>query len=166
MRRARKHLDRLDLRILALLLRDGRLSKSRIAEEIGLTITPCSDRIRRLEKMGIIRGYHADLDFAAITDFSLFRLNLNLNHYSLDRARQFEKVVCRTPEILECEAVLGEYDYQLLYAAHDVDHYQQSIETLMDCIEDGFDYWTFPISKVVKSRSATSDLLLQEHLHQ
>ncbi|MDX1653903.1 MAG: Lrp/AsnC family transcriptional regulator, partial [Candidatus Competibacteraceae bacterium] len=55
-------LDAYDIRILAALQRDGRMTKTRLAEEIHLSPSPCWERLRKLEKAGIIRGYHARVD--------------------------------------------------------------------------------------------------------
>lgn len=157
-------MDRLDIRILSLLLEDGRMTKTQIAERIGLSITPCCERIRRLEKRGIVRGYHADLNLTEMLGHSRFRVQIILSNYSLERARQFEKLIRDIPEVLECQAVLGDVDYQLLFTAKDMDHYQQLIENLQESVDGGFDYRSYPISKAVKEQSAASGRLLLQSL--
>lgn len=61
-----RELDRLDRRILAHLQREGRLSMTELAERVGLSPTPCTERVRRLEREGVITGYHARLNPAAV----------------------------------------------------------------------------------------------------
>jgi len=161
MKLQRISLDRLDIRILTLLQADGRMTKTQIADQIGLSITPCCERIKKLESAGVIRGYHAQLDLEQMLHLSYFRTPITLNNYSLEATRQFEALVHDNSEIIECEAVLGDIDYQLLIAARDMDHYQQLLEALLTSTNNGFNYRTYPVSKTVKrlSTALTSDVL-------
>ena len=59
-------LDRYDLLILRILARDGRITKSRLAEEVNLSISPAWERVRKLEESGLIRGYRADVDWSHV----------------------------------------------------------------------------------------------------
>jgi Lrp/AsnC family transcriptional regulator of ectoine degradation len=143
-------LDRLDLKIITALLREGRISKVQLSDQVGLSATPCWERIKKLEKIGIIRGYHADIDMSRFTNISYFRVEVTLNNYSMAAADRFERTVRAMPEAIECEAVLGGLDYVLKLAAASIESYRELMENLLS--EDGldFDFRTFPITKSVK----------------
>lgn len=157
-------LDRLDMQILSLLLGNGRITTTQIADQIGLSITPCAKRIRKLEKTKIIGGYRAELNMLELFDLSCFRVQLTLNKYSLETAIAFESKVLETSEIIECEATLGEFDYLLLVATTNTDHYQRLIEQLLTSTEGGFDYRTYVVSKSIKTQSAKNSVKLFEFL--
>ena len=155
-------LDRLDLKIITALLREGRISKVQLSEQVGLSATPCWERIKKLEKSGIVRGYHADIDLSRLANISYFRVEITLNNYSMATANRFEKMVKAMPEVIECEAVLGGLDYVLKIAAASTESYREIMENLLD--EEGmdFDFRTFPITKSVKSFNDNSVIELIE----
>ncbi|WP_321397064.1 Lrp/AsnC family transcriptional regulator [Emcibacter sp.] len=147
----RLKLDRLDFKIISALLKRGRITKVELSEQVGLSASPCWERMKRLEKEGIIRGYHADIDFSKLMNISCFRVEVTLHNYSMNVARQFEELVRRLPEVIECEAVLGRVDYILKVAAPSIEQYQELIERILDQEKISFDYVTFPVAKPVKS---------------
>jgi Lrp/AsnC family transcriptional regulator of ectoine degradation len=144
-------LDAIDLRILAALARDGRISKVRLAEITGLSPTPCAMRIERLERACYIRGYHADIDIERLGNFSQFIVLARLRDYTAETARQFEAIVAATPNIVLCDAVSGSSDYAMRIFARNVRHYH---ETMAPFLVMEIDYTTYPVSKTVKDRSA------------
>lgn len=146
-------LDRLDLRILSLLLSDGRITKSQIAEQVGLSLTPCCERIKKLEAAGVIQGYRAELDLQALVPVSYFRVQITFLDTDLEYFRQFEALVATIPQIIECEAILGDIDYLLLFAVTSTEQYQQILEALLTNIEGNVDYRTYPVSKSVKAQT-------------
>ena len=145
------NLDALDYKIIAALLRTGRISKVQLSEEVGLSASPCWERMKRLEKAKIIRGYHADVDLSKLVNISYFRVEVKINNYSMHVAREFENYVKRMPEVVECVAVLGGVDYLLTIAAPSVNKYQSVIEHMMNFEKVTFDYQTYPITKSVKT---------------
>ena len=156
------NLDRLDIQILSLLLADGRKKKTQISEKIGLSITPCCQRIKKLESAGIIQSYHAKLNLDSLLPLSYFRVQLTLDNYSLEAAQNLEAQVLKIPEIISCEAILGDIDYLLLFAATDMDHYQQRLESLLATIKGGYDYRTYAVAKTVKEQSVEKSRWLLE----
>ena len=105
-----KPLDKFDEAILAELQKEGRIAVAELSERIGLSVTPCWRRVRRLEESGIIRGYTALIDFAA--------LGLSLDVFvevdlDLRESNKFEEVINGRREVIECYAVTGDCDYQL-----------------------------------------------------
>ena len=111
-------MDRIDREILSALEADARQSYASLAESIGLSKTPCWNRVQAMEEAGIITGYRADIDPA--------RINLGVMAYIqviIDSARReaFEAAVLDTPAILECHTIAGDGDYVLRVACRDVD---------------------------------------------
>lgn len=116
-------LDAFDLRILDAIQRDGRITKLALAEKTGLSPTPCWMRLRKLEKAGIISGYHARVSLRRVTPVASVMVQLTLaNHRQADFDR-FERAVRDIPEIVCCWSVGGGVDYILKVVATDIDAY-------------------------------------------
>ncbi|MBZ0124150.1 MAG: Lrp/AsnC family transcriptional regulator, partial [Roseovarius sp.] len=104
-------LDAADIRILSALQRHGQLSKSRLAELVGLSATPCWARFARLKRAGLIRGYRADLDLSKIADVSKVVVTVSLkSHRKVDFDR-FEEYINSLHEVTDCIATGGGMDY-------------------------------------------------------
>jgi Lrp/AsnC family transcriptional regulator of ectoine degradation len=143
-------LDRLDLEILAVLSADGRTSKIKLAEAIGLSPTPCAMRIERLEAAGFIRGYHADLDLERLGNLSQFIVMVCVKDITPEKSGQFEAIVSRSMNIVVCDAVSGVVDYVMRILARNVRHYH---EIMAPFLAMEIDYTTYPISKNVRDRA-------------
>jgi len=104
-------MDAIDRKILRALSRQGRLTNAELAEEVGLSASPCWTRVKRLEQAGIIKGYAALLDQAALGLPDTVFIEVMMERHDEDHLRRFEAAVMATPEILECHLVTGEYDY-------------------------------------------------------
>jgi len=154
----RVRLDRLDLKILAALHDQGRITKSDLSEAVGLSPTPCCVRIARLEDEGFIRGYHADVDMERVANLSRFMVTVSIKDYTPEKARQFEEIIADIPFIVGCDAVFGSIDYVLQILAAGTAHYHE-IVTPMLAME--IDYTTFPVSKVI---SKPTDVELRQLL--
>ncbi len=122
-------LDRIDRQILALLQEDGRMTNVDLAERVGLTAPPCLRRVRALEEVGAIRGYHADLDAARlgfpITVFAMVSLRSQAEH----DLSAFEAHVATIPEVRECHMLNGEIDFILKIVAPDLNRFQVLLTT-------------------------------------
>lgn len=143
-------LDSIDLRILDAVQRDGRITKLRLAETVGLSPTPCWLRLRKLEKAGLIAGYGARLEPRRIAAFTTVLVEITLaNHRQADFDR-FERAVAGLPEVLCCWAVGGGVDYIVKVVARDIDAYQRLIDRLL-AAEIGIDrYFTYIVTRSVK----------------
>jgi Lrp/AsnC family leucine-responsive transcriptional regulator len=104
-------LDRIDRRILTLLQADGRMAMKDLAEQVGLSITPCIDRVKRMERDGVITGYYARVDPAQLGAALLVFVEITLDHKNGNMFEQFRREVMKVPEVLECHLVSGEFDY-------------------------------------------------------
>ena len=116
-------LDATDRRILRALRRDGRLSIVALAEEVGLSPTPCQRRVRRLEDEGVVIGYTAILDHARLgLPLQAFVL-VSLDSHAEDVVARFQAAVSVRPEVLAAYTMSGEMDYLLHVAAADFEAY-------------------------------------------
>lgn len=122
---ARVKLDAVDMKILASLQDDGRMTNVDLAERVGITAPPCLRRVRALEESGFIRGYHADLNQEAlgfgITVFAL----VSLRSQADADLQTFEKQVAGWPLVRECFMLNGEIDFILKIVARDLAEFQR-----------------------------------------
>jgi Lrp/AsnC family leucine-responsive transcriptional regulator len=113
--RIRKHatreLDKIDRKILSILQKDARISITDLAEQVWLSVTPCSERVKRLEKEGVILGYHARLDPHALELSLLVFVEIKLSAKSSVIFEKFKKEIVKLPSVLECHLVSGDFDY-------------------------------------------------------
>lgn len=104
-------LDDLDRRLLALLQRDGRATSVELARRLGLSPPGLQRRLRRLEAAGVVRGYTALVDRAAVGLDLLCFVEVKLAHHRPDCVARFRDAVQAIPEVLECHYLTGESDY-------------------------------------------------------
>ena len=104
-------MDAIDKKILRALSRQGRLTNAELAEQVGLSPSPCWTRVKRLEQAGIIKGYAAVLDQAALGLPDTVFIEVMMERHDEAQLQRFEAAVRDIPEILECHLVTGEYDY-------------------------------------------------------
>ena len=154
-------LDAIDLKILDAVQRDGRITKLALAEQVGLSPTPCWVRLHRLEKAGIISGYHARVAIRTVLPVATVLLEVSLGSHRQADFDRFERVVREVPEIVACWSVGGGVDYVLKVMARDIDAYQRLIDGLLER-EIGIDrYFTYIVTKTVKDETVlpVADLL-------
>ncbi len=124
-------LDRLDYRILAALQRDGRLSMKDLAEAVGLTITPCVERVKRLERDKVILGYYARLNPVALDAALLVFVELTLATKSGAMFDSFKREVLRIPEVQECHLVSGDFDYLVKARIAEMNQYRRLLGDIL-----------------------------------
>jgi len=113
-------LDSFDLKLLAALEADGRLTNAELAEQIGLSASQCSRRRIRLEESGIILGYCARLNAERLGIGLVALIQVSLSQHSKDNAKKFADFVNRVAEIQEAYAVTGDSDYLLKVVVPDL----------------------------------------------
>ncbi|MBB5694973.1 Lrp/AsnC family transcriptional regulator [Muricoccus pecuniae] len=106
-------LDAIDLRLLAALQEDGRLTNGEAGERVGLSPSQCSRRRLALEAAGVIRGYHAELAAEPLGLRLLVFVQVTLATHSRDNAQRFRELVSRLEEVQEAYAMTGDADYLL-----------------------------------------------------
>ena len=146
-------LDAVDLRILDAIQRDGRITKLALAEKAGLSPTPCWMRLRKLEKAGIVSGYHAHLNLRKVAPVATVLMEVTLaNHRQADFDR-FERAIAAIPEIVACWSVGGGVDYVLKIMTADIDAYQRLVDGLLDREIDIERYFTYIVTKTIKEET-------------
>jgi DNA-binding Lrp family transcriptional regulator len=136
-------LDRIDIKILHELQKDGRITNIKLAEAVGLSPSPCLMRVKRLEKAGFIKGYSAQIELAKLGDTLTVFTEVTLSDHRRTDFGRFESTIQRFDEIVECHLVSGGYDYLLKFITRGIVHYQEIIETLLELnvgIEKYFSY--------------------------
>jgi Lrp/AsnC family leucine-responsive transcriptional regulator len=124
-RRILADFDQFDLKILSALRRNGRLSMSELAEQVGLTQSPCWTRLKRLEADGAIKGYVAVLDHTVVGVPDIVFVEITLDHHDDSVLEKFGSALARIPEVLEAHLVTGEYDYLVKVAVAGTEHYER-----------------------------------------
>lgn len=146
-------LDAIDLRILEAIQENGRITKLALAERAGLSPTPCWLRLRKLEKAGIVAGYHARVAVRKVAPVASVMMEVTLASHRQTDFDRFERAVAATPEIVACWSVGGGVDYILKIMAADIDAYQRLVDSLLDR-DLGIDrYFTYIVTKTVKEET-------------
>ena len=143
-------LDDRDIKILTLLTREGRMSKAALAEKVNLSATPCWERLKRLEKAGIIYGYHAQVELKLIAPFVSVFVMAELENHRAETFQRFEAAIQRYEEITSCWAVGGGYDYLLQVITQNVETYQALIDELLESGTGLARYFSYIVTKPVK----------------
>jgi Lrp/AsnC family transcriptional regulator len=117
-------LDKLDLKILDILQREGALSVADVAARVRISTTTCWRRIQQLESSGVIKGRVALLDRAALgLDLTIFA-HVKLGTTSRDAIAQFEEAIRNRSEVLDCHTLTGEWDFLLKIVARNIKAYE------------------------------------------
>ena len=121
-------LDTIDLQILDLLSKNGKLGNKEIAAVIGLSTTPTFERVKRLEKKGIIKGYIAILDKKKIGKGLKVFCQVSLKSHNAEIIDGFEAEIIHLSEVSACYHIAGDFDYSLFIEVADMDEYQQFLK--------------------------------------
>jgi len=123
-------LDRIDRRILVALQADGRLTNQALSERVALSPSACLARVRRLEQLGVIQGYHARIDPFAVDVGLVLYAEVTLSDHSAAELGRFEKLTGAIPAIVEASHMTGAYDYLLKVVTADMGEWTQIAEKL------------------------------------
>ncbi len=126
-----KDLDKTDLKILRLLQQNARIPMTELAEKVGLSTTPVTERVRRLERENIISGYHARLNPHTLGQSLLVFVEIKLRSKSGNIFEDFRREVSKIPQILECHLVSGEYDYLIKLRLPDMSAYRDMLGNIL-----------------------------------
>ena len=128
----KRPIDRIDLKILKKLQRHARITHTALANEVGLSVTPCKERVKALEAAGVIQGYHAKVNPAHLELGLLVFVEITLTRTSTDIFDAFRQAVIDLPQVLECHLVSGNFDYLVKARVADMAAYRQLLgETLL-----------------------------------
>lgn len=118
-------LDRFDIAIIKILRVDGRISVTALAEQVGLTKTPCQVRLKRLQQDGYITGFRAVVNPAKLGRNNVAFIEVKLNDTTEKALRAFDDAVRATPEIEMCHMIAGAFDYLLKVRTADIHEYRR-----------------------------------------
>lgn len=124
-------LDRIDLKILRALQDNARLSYVELAQTVGLSTTPCMERVKRLENSGVIQGYHAKLNSDALGLELLVFLEITLASQSPEAFAEFRMATEKLAFVQECHLISGQSDYLLKVRLTDLKSYRKHLGELL-----------------------------------
>ena len=144
-------LDATDIRILSAVQKHGQLSKTRLAEIVNLSPTPCWARLNRLKTAGLVRGYRGDIALDRIGDFTQVIVTVSLAHHRRSDFDRFEAHIRERGEITECMATGGGMDYVMKIFSPSLAAFQSLMDSLL-AAELGIErYMTYIVTREVKS---------------
>jgi Lrp/AsnC family leucine-responsive transcriptional regulator len=152
----KKSLDRIDRHILKLLQANARTTQTAIAEAVGLSHTPCVERIRQLEQNGIIQGYHARLNPNYLDLGLLVFVEITLTRTSSDGFEAFSQAVTDLPQVLECHLVSGNFDYLIKARVADMTAYRKLLGETLLTLPGVSDSRTYVVMEEVKEHAHLS----------
>ena len=117
--------SKIDRNILRILQKDGRISYTDLARQVGLSVTPCIERVKRLEKNGYIKGYTATLNPELLDAGLVVFVQIRLNHTSQENFEEFRDSVMSLENVQSCFLVSGNYDYLLKARVADMSAYRE-----------------------------------------
>ncbi|MDI3323467.1 Lrp/AsnC ligand binding domain-containing protein [Pontibacterium granulatum] len=127
----KRKFDRIDRNILRILQREGRISYTELSDRVGLSTTPCMERVKRLEKDGVIEGYYARIHPEALDYHMLVFVEISLSYQSPDAFGAFNQAVKKLPYIQECHLVSGDSDYLLKARISDMSQYRELLGDML-----------------------------------
>ena len=124
-------LDRIDLKILQTLQRNGRITNQNLAEKVCLSPSSCLQRVRRLEKEQVIQSYHARIDLSRVARHIICLATVSLKNHTQQEFKAFESLVESIPEVVECYTVSGESDFLIRIICADMNRYLEINDQLV-----------------------------------
>jgi Lrp/AsnC family transcriptional regulator of ectoine degradation len=144
-------LDAADIRILSALQTYGQLSKTKLAEIVNLSPTPCWARLDKLKAAGFIRGYHADIALDRIVDFTQVVVTVALRQHRKQDFERFEAHIRQLDEITECIATGGGMDYVMKVVVPGLPAFQALMENLLAADLGIERYMTYIATRQIKA---------------
>ncbi len=154
-------LDRIDIAILANLSQDGRMSNVSLAEAVGLSPSPCLQRVKRLENAGIISGYGARIELAKVVEAVTIFTEVTLVDHRRENFIRFETGIRNVLELQECHLVSGGYDYLLRFLCRSIAQYQEMMEGLLERNLGIAKYFSYIVIKspIIRDRIPVKELI-------
>ena len=148
-------LDRIDLHILSILQDDGRIVMKDLAERVGLSLTPCIERVKRMERDGVIAGYHARVAPRALGLQILVFVEITLRQKSGEAFERFRRAMLAIPEVMECHLVSGDFDYLIKARIAEMTEYRRLLGEILH-VADGGQSKSYVVMEEVKETLAVA----------
>lgn len=146
------NLDDIDKKLLLMLQTDAKKTTKALSLKLNLSVTAVYERIKKLEKEGVIEKYVALLNSSKIDRNFVVFCHLKLIQHTKEFISKFESQIIKLPEVLECHHVSGDYDYILKILVKDMEAYRSFLVTKLTTLEHiGSTHSTFMISEVKKT---------------
>jgi DNA-binding Lrp family transcriptional regulator len=146
-------MDKIDRQLLNLIQKDARLTTAELADQVGLSASPCARRIKRLEQEGVISGYRAMVTRATVGIAMTVFVEVSLNNHQASSIDDFEGAIVEMEEVISCHVVSGAYDYLLEVVSKDLSGYENFTRKLQR-LENVKDIHTHLAIRQVKGNSS------------
>ncbi|MGV3278597.1 Lrp/AsnC family transcriptional regulator [Rickettsiales bacterium LUAb2] len=144
-------IDDIDLKILSCLAENGKMSNIELSEAVGISPSPCLRRVNILQNLGIIKGYHAEIDFSYLSYNLIVFASINISVANDDERLQFEKSLSEIKEVLEVYVLSSGTDYLIKVVVKDYADYKLVINTKLSRLSFLKNIRTTRINSVLKS---------------
>jgi len=142
-------LDRIDINILARLQKDAKITDIMLAEAVGLSPSPCLQRVKRLEKAGYIESYRARIRVSKLLEAVTVFTEITRSDHRREDFIKFERAIRQYEFLEECHLVSGGYDYLVKFVTRSVSHYQEVIESVLESNIGVEKYFSYIVIKTV-----------------
>ncbi len=143
-------LDRIDRKILDILQRDGRVAMTELASRVGLSASPCTERVRRMERSGVIAGYYARVAPEALGKTLLVFVEIKLASKSADVFERVRDELLHMPEVMECHLVSGNFDYLVKFRLRGMKEYRHLLGEILKRLPVSAESHSYVVMEEVK----------------
>ncbi|RWN60511.1 Lrp/AsnC family transcriptional regulator [Mesorhizobium sp.] len=146
-------LDKIDIKILSQLQKNGRVTNVELADLVNLSPSPCLMRVKKLQAEGFITGYSAQIDVSKLGQTLTIFTEVTLKHHQQNDFARFLTAIQKVDSVIECHLVSGGYDYLVKFVTAGISEYQTIMERMVE-LDIGIDkYFSFVVLKspIVKS---------------
>ncbi len=147
-------LSTIDKKILRELQKDGRITFSELAKRVGLSTSPCLERVRRMERDGVISGYTTLLNPHFLDADLIVFVQIRLTRTSQDIFERFKKAATKLDEVQECYLISGNFDYLIKARVSDMDSYRKFLGTTLLTLPDVQESTSYVVMELVKETLA------------
>ena len=154
-------LDERDIQILSILQKEGRITKTNLADRLNLSLTPSWDRLQRLEEEGIIESYGARLSSPFLKIFHLVITEVELESHKEGEFARFEDAIMGFDEVLSCWSVGGGLDYILKVLVKEVSDYQDFLKRVLKADIGLRRYFSYAVLDRIKETEIVPDSLIR-----
>lgn len=151
-----RELDRIDVKLVCALQENARISMTQLAEKVGLSVTPCTERVRRLERDRFIIGYHARLNPHAFGQSLLVFVEIKLAAKSGAMFESFKREVRKLPNVLECHLVSGDFDYLIKARIPEMNAYRRLLGDMLLALPGARESRSYIVMEEIKESLALS----------
>jgi Lrp/AsnC family transcriptional regulator of ectoine degradation len=155
-------LDERDIKILSILQKEGRITKTSLAERLNLSLTPSWDRLQRLEEAGVIESFGAKLSSKFLNNFHLVITEVELESHKEGEFAHFENAIMEFDEVLSCWSVGGGLDYILKILVRDVADYQAFLRRVLKADIGLRRYFSYAVLDRIKDTEVVPESLIRK----